>query len=160
MRSLLSEVDACCLGGNYTEIVWQQTLLRHLRMTITTFQMLRNKIGPVSQVMPSHSAQSNMIFLMHVEEFICKMHFHLLLFALTLSQKPPQASVIIYLFSKCGVFNAISRPIRTYFTRWLWLIRTTSLVRFVRLSKPQWRVGLGAGLDVGNCTKFIRIGNS
>ncbi len=28
------------------------------------------------------------------------------------------------------------------------------------LSKPQWRVGLGAGLDVGHLYKFIRIGNS
>ncbi len=28
------------------------------------------------------------------------------------------------------------------------------------LSKPQWRVGLGAGLGVGYSYKFIRIGNS
>ncbi len=28
------------------------------------------------------------------------------------------------------------------------------------LSKPQWRVGLGAGLGVGHSYKFIRIGNS
>lgn len=33
------------------------TFLRHLQMTIPTFQMLWNKIGtPVSRVMPSHSA--------------------------------------------------------------------------------------------------------
>ncbi len=28
------------------------------------------------------------------------------------------------------------------------------------LSKPQWWVGLGAGLGVGNSYKFIWIGNS
>ncbi len=28
------------------------------------------------------------------------------------------------------------------------------------LSKPQWRVGLGAGLDVGHLNKFIWISNS
>ncbi len=48
--------------------------------------------------------------------------------------------------------NAISRPIRTYFTRWL--IRTNSydLTRTILydLSKPQWLVGLGAGLGVGH----------
>ncbi len=48
------------------------------------------------------------------------------------NQAPP------YIFS-----NAISRQIRTYFTRWL--IRTI----LYDLSKPQWRVGLGAGLAVG-----------
>ncbi len=51
--------------------------------------------------------------------------------------------------------------IRTYFTRWL--IRTNSY-DFTRtiydLSKPQWRVGLGAGLGVGHSYKFIPIGNS
>ncbi len=48
------------LGGNYTEILWRQTLLEHFRMTITTFQ---NKISPlVSQVMPSHSAKSHAVF--------------------------------------------------------------------------------------------------
>ncbi len=44
--------------------------------------------------------------------------------------------------------------IRTYFTRWL--IRTNSY----DLSKPQWRVGLGAGFGVGHSYKFIWIGNS
>ncbi len=72
MLSLLSEVDACslwtqlcktALGGNYTEILPRQTLLRHLRMIIT-FQMLCIKIGPlVSQVMPSHIAKSWMSLL-------------------------------------------------------------------------------------------------
>ncbi len=28
------------------------------------------------------------------------------------------------------------------------------------LSKPQWRVGLGAGLGVGHLNKFILISNS
>ncbi len=27
------------------------------------------------------------------------------------------------------------------------------------LSKPQWRVGLGAGFGVGHSYRFIRIGN-
>ncbi len=45
-------------------------------------------------------AQSHMTFLMRLEEFIHKMHFHLPLFALTLfrtSQKPPQASIKTFL---------------------------------------------------------------
>ncbi len=49
--------------------------------------------------------------------------------------------------------------IRTYFTRWL--IRTNSydLTRTILydLSKPQWRVGLGAGLGVGHLYEFVRI---
>ncbi len=52
--------------------------------------------------------------------------------------------------------------IRTYFTRWL--IRTNSYdlthTILYDFSKPQWRVGLGAGLGVGHSYKFIRIGNS
>ncbi len=55
--------------------------------------------------------------------------------------------------------NAISRPICTYFTRWL--IRTNShdLTRTILydLSKPQWRVGLGAELGVGHSYKFLQI---
>ncbi len=51
------------------------------------------------QVIPSHSAKSH-DFLMRLEEFICKMYFHLPLFALTLfrtSQKPPQTSIKTFL---------------------------------------------------------------
>ncbi len=54
------------LGGNYTEILWWQTLPGHFRMTITTFQMLCNEISPlVSQVMPSHHAKSHDVFDAH-----------------------------------------------------------------------------------------------
>ncbi len=42
--------------------------------------------------------------------------------------------------------STLSQGIRTYFTR--------------SFSKPQWRVGLGAGLGVGHSYKFIWIGNS
>ncbi len=53
-------------------------------MTITSFQMLCNKIGPlVSQVLPSHSTNSH-YFLMHMEESTQQMCFHLSLFALIL----------------------------------------------------------------------------
>ncbi len=55
--------------------------------------------------------------------------------------------------------NAISRPNRTYFMRWL--IRTNSYdlicTILYDLSKPQWRVGLGVGFGVGHSYKFIRI---
>ncbi len=53
-----------------------------------------------------------------------------------------------------GSFNAISRPIRTYFTRWLICTNSYDLTRTILydLSKPQWRVGLGAGLGVGHST--------
>ncbi len=47
--------------------------------------------------------------------------------------------------------NAISRPIHTYFMRW-----PTRTILY-DLSKPQWRVGLGAGFGVGHSYKFIRI---
>ncbi len=48
----------------------------------------------------------------------------------------------------------------TYFTRWL--IRKIHLARMILydLSKPRWRVGLGAGFGVGHSYKFIRIDNS
>ncbi len=57
------------------------------------------------------------------------------------------------------LFNAISRPIRTYFTKWLIRTNLYNLTRMILydLSKPQWRVGLGAGLGVGHSYKFIRI---
>ncbi len=49
------------------------------------------------------------------------------------------------------LFQRYLTAIRTYFTRWL--IRTNSydLTRTILydLSKPQWWVGLGAGLGVG-----------
>ncbi len=117
MRSLLSEADACCLGtqscktvlwGNYTKILWLQTLLRHFRMTITTFQMLCNEISLlVSQVIPSHNAVT-WLFLVRVEELIRKMRFHLPLSAWTLFrtiQKPPQASVKTFLRIKGFYFE-------------------------------------------------------
>ncbi len=52
--------------------------------------------------------------------------------------------------------------IRTYFTRWLIRTNLYDLTRTILydLSKPQWRVDLGAGLGVGNSYKFIRIANS
>ncbi len=53
------------------------------------------------------------------------------------------------------VDNAISRPIRMYFTRWLIRTNLYDLPRMILydLSRPQWWVGLG----VGHTYKFIRI---
>ncbi len=50
-----------------------------------------NEISPLLVKLSCLIVQSHMTFLMHLEEFIRKMHFHLPLFALTLfrtSQKP------------------------------------------------------------------------
>ncbi len=62
-------------------------------------------------------------------------------------------------WSATDVPNAISRPIHTYFTRWL--IRTNSYdlthTILCDLSRPQWRVGLGAGLGVGHSYKFVHV---
>ncbi len=54
------------------------------------------------------------------------------------------------------------RPICTYFTRWLIRMNSYDLTHTIvyDLSKPQWRVDLGAGLGVGHLYKFIRMGNS
>ncbi len=108
MWSLLLEADASCLGmqscktvlwGNYTKILWLQTLLWHFRMPIPALQMLCNEISLlVSQVIPSHNAVTWL--LVHVEELICEICFHLPLFALTLFhtiQKTPQSSVKTFL---------------------------------------------------------------
>ncbi len=105
MSAVWERSHATVLGGNYTEILWWQTLLEHFRTT-KTFQMLWNEIGLlVSQVLPS---QSHMSFLMHMEESTWQMRFHLPLFALTLfctSQKPPQATVKTFLRIKGFLFK-------------------------------------------------------
>ncbi len=71
---------------------------------------------------------------------------------------------IVTLFKSLHFFllihcKAISRPIRTYFTRWLICTNSYDLTRTILydLSKPQWRVGLGVRLGVGHSYKFIRI---
>ncbi len=58
--------------------------------------------------------------------------------------------------------NTILRPIRMHFTRWIIRTNLYDLTHTILydLSKPQWRVGLGAGLGVGHSYKFIQIGNS
>ncbi len=87
MRPLLSEV-ACCLGtqecktvlgGNYTEILWRQTLAQALQndQNIIWEAVQRDRLVKLSRPI----VQSHITFLMHMEEFI------LTLFAL--SQKPP-----------------------------------------------------------------------
>ncbi len=113
MMSLLSEVNAA---------VWEHSRVRQLyRNTLMTdfaqaFQNDHNNISDTverdqsaaSQVIPSHSAKSHYFFLIHLEEFIRKVHFHLPLYALTLfrtSQKPPQASVKTYLRIKIFLFE-------------------------------------------------------
>ncbi len=160
MRSLLSEVDACCLGGNYTEIVWQQTLLRHLRMTITTFQMLRNKIGPVSQVMPSHSAKQHDFF------DACRGIYLQNAFPSSVIRINPQSKTTSSKRNYLFIFEmwCFQRYLTTnsYVFYEVAMANSYDLTRTILydLSKPQWRVGLGAGLDVGNLYKFIRIGNS
>ncbi len=60
-------------------------------------------------------------------------------------------------FSQCYL-----TAVRTYFTRWLIRMNSYNLTRMILydLSKPQWQVGLGAGVGVGHSYKFIRIGNS
>ncbi len=77
-------------------------------MTITTFQMLWNEIGSLLVKLSRLIAQIHMTFLMRLEEFIRKMHFHLPLFALTLfrtSQKPPRANVKTFLRIKGFLFE-------------------------------------------------------
>ncbi len=56
--------------------------------------------------------------------------------------------------------NALSRPFRTYFTRWLIHINSYDLTCTILydLSRPQWQVGIGAVLEVGHSYKFILIG--
>ncbi len=58
--------------------------------------------------------------------------------------------------------NAILRPMCMHFMRWLIRTNLYDLTRTILydLSKPQWRVGLGAGLGVGHSYKFIQISNS
>ncbi len=66
-----------------------------------------NEISPLLVELSRPIAQSHITFLMRLEEFIRKMHFHLPLFALTLfctSQKPPQASVKTFLQIKGFLF--------------------------------------------------------
>ncbi len=100
LRSLVSEMDASVwersritvMGGNYTEICWWQTLFGHFKMTIT-FQMLWNEISVYWLVRLRHPiAQSHITFLMRMVEFTRQMHFHLLLFALTLFRKSKPTS--------------------------------------------------------------------
>ncbi len=110
------------LGGNYTEILWWQTLLRHLRITIT-FQMLWNEIVCWLVRFCRPIAQSHITFLKRLEEFIRKMHFHLPLFTLTLfrtSQKPPHASIIFFWQIKGFLFE-------------IWCFQHSFLMRYFKL---------------------------
>ncbi len=103
-------------GGNYTEILWWQTLLGHFGMTITTFQKLCNEIAG-GLVMLSHST-NHMTVLIRKEEFIWQVHFHLSLFALTLfhtRQKPPQVKIKKCLWIKLYFFTEFANSI-THFS--------------------------------------------
>ncbi len=88
MLSLLSEVNAA---------VWEQlckTIIQKYfdRLCSGISEWPKQHFRCCERVILSHSAKSHYFF-MRLEEFIRKMHFHLLLFALTLFrtiQKPPQ----------------------------------------------------------------------
>ncbi len=124
MRSLLSEVDAA---------VWERSRLRHFWEAIIQKYFDERLCSGISEWPLQHFrccgmrsvhwlvrfcgpiAQSHMTFLMRLEEFIRKMHFHLPLFTLTLfrtSQEPPQVSVKTFVcesrdfYSKFGVSHA------------------------------------------------------
>ncbi len=60
---------------------------------------------------------------------------------------------------RIGKTNAISQPICTYFTRWIIPTNSYDLTSMIinDLFRPQWRVGLGAGLGVGHSCKFTWI---
>ncbi len=67
----------CCCSGTQS---CRNTILR-------TFQMLWNETDSLLVKLSRLIAQSHMTFLMHLEELILKMHFHLPLFTLTLESK-------------------------------------------------------------------------
>ncbi len=67
----------CCCSGTQS---CRNTILR-------TFQMLWNETDPLLVKLSRLIAQSHITFLMHSEELIRKMRFHLPLFTLTLESK-------------------------------------------------------------------------
>ncbi len=56
----------------------------------------------------------------------------------------------------CVLIQRYLTAIRMYFTRWLIRMNSYDLTRTILydLSKPQWRVGLGAGLGVGRTISY------
>ncbi len=70
-------------------------------MTITTFQMLFSKIGPLVVRLCRPIAQSHMIILVRMEAFIQQMDFHLPLNSFL--HKTKTTSIRDFIFSKFGI---------------------------------------------------------
>ncbi len=98
--------ECCCLGTQSCKTIIQKYF--DDRLCSDNISDAVNEISPLLVKLFRLIAQSHMTFLMRLEEFIHKMHFHLPLFTLTLfrtSQKPPQASVKTFLRIKGFLFE-------------------------------------------------------